>query len=375
MLGECSSKIQHIVGTPLTPGLAAHLNTIYVSKGVHGTAAIEGNTLTEGEVERRLQGELDLPPSQEYLGREIDNLLRAYNLIAVGIPDASRQRLTEADIKEFNRLVLDNLPLEEDVVPGEYAQRQHGVARYRAPSPTDIRRLMPALVEWLADDAWEVEIGSPFAIPILRAMIAHLYLAWIHPFGDGNGRTARLVEADLLARCGVPAISYHILSSHFNKTRAEYYRVLARTSATSQGDPGVFIDYALQGLLDGLRQQVHEVKEQHRAVVWRDFVHDRVRGDSPRLSRIRRVALDLASQSNPVPRAKLWLFSERVAALYQGRTSKTLTRDINELLRMKLVRREKGGFVANLELIESFVPVSRARRERQSREAKRPLQP
>ena len=360
LLGECSSKIEHVVGTPLLPSLARELKTVYVSKGVHGTAAIEGNTLTEEQVELRLRGELDLPPSQEYLGREIDNLRRAYQLITAGIADADRNRVSEAEIRELNRLVLGGLPVDEDVVPGEYACRKHGVGRYRAPAPADIRRLMPALEEWLADEVWEFELGAPFAMPLLRAIVAHLYIAWIHPFGDGNGRTARLVEADLLARCGVPEISYHILSTHYNKTRGEYYRVLARTSATPAGDPLAFIDYALQGLVDGLRQQVREIREQHRAVVWRDFVYQKFRGrDSRRYSRMRRLALDLAAQPQPVPRARLWLITDEVAAAYMGRTPKTLTRDIRELLRLRLIRRIGPGFAANLDEIEAFVPLAR----------------
>jgi hypothetical protein len=157
----------------------------------------------------------------------------------------------------------------------------------------------------------------------------------------------------------VPEISYHILSTHYNKTRAEYYRVLARTSAVPAGNPLAFIDYALQGLVDGLRQQVREIKEQHRAVVWRDFVYQKFRGrDSPRFSRMRRLALDLAAQPQPVPRARLWLISEAVAAAYRGRTAKTLTRDIRELLRLALIRRVGGGFAANLDEIEAFVPLA-----------------
>ena len=45
---------------------------------------------------------------------------------------------------------------------------------------------------------------------ILKATLAHLYIAWIHPFGDGNGRTARLVEFMLLSRAGVPSPSAHL---------------------------------------------------------------------------------------------------------------------------------------------------------------------
>jgi Fic family protein len=361
-LGECSSKIQHIIGTPLLPSLAVHLDIVYVSKGVHGTAAIEGNTLTESEVERRLGGELDLPPSQEYLGREIDNLSRAYGKVSDSIVTDHRSFLTEADIKAFNRIVLDGLPLAPDVIPGEYAQAQHGVARYRAPSPTAIRRLMPVLVEWLADDHWNTDVASPFAIPVLKAILAHLYVAWIHPFGDGNGRTARLVEADLLARCGVPEISYHLLSTHYNQTRTEYYRVLAHTSATPEGDPLPFIHYALQGLVDGLRMQVEEVKKQHKLVVWRDFVYDHFRDVDPRRrDRLTRLAIDLAGKSRPVPRSHLAEITPRVLTQYAGRTPKTMTRDIRELTTAQLIRKVEGGYVANMERIEAFVPVARKR--------------
>ncbi len=362
LLGECSSKIQYVIGTPLLPELAKRLNRIYLSKGVHGTAAIEGNTLTEQQVGLRLQGELELPPSQEYLGREIDNLQRAYAQITAGIQDATRKLVTDAEIKEFNATVLSGLPLDDDVTPGEYAKKQHGVARYRAPTPADIRVLMPTLVDWLADDTWEYDLASPFAIPILRAIMAHLYIAWIHPFGDGNGRTARLLEADLLARCGVPAISYHILSSHYNQTRSEYYRVLGRTSAIPEGDPLAFIDYALQGLVDGLRKQVTEIKAQHRAVVWRDCVYDHFRdAGAERRARLTRLAIDLSSQEEAVPRSKLWVITQRVAELYQGRTPKTISRDIGELLRARLVRREGNGYVANVERIEAFEPSARDR--------------
>jgi Fic family protein len=361
-LGECSSKIQHIVGTPLLPELASRLDTIYISRGVHGTAAIEGNTLTEQQVEQRLQGELPLPPSQEYLGKEIDNLRQAYDRINAGIRDATRDRITEEEIKAFNAIVLDGLPLDSDVTPGRYAQKQHGVGRYRAPSPADIRVLMPALVEWLRDESWEFDLASPFAVPILRAIVAHLYIAWIHPFGDGNGRTARLLEADLLARSGVPAISYHLLSSHYNQTRAEYYRVLASTSAVPEGDPIAFIDYALQGLVDGLRNQVAEIKAQHKSVVWRDFVYDHFRDiGADRRGRLTRLAIDLAYQTQPVPAGKLWLITPRVAELYQGRTGKTVTRDIGELRRAGLIKHVPGGYVASLERVEAFVPPARDR--------------
>ncbi len=342
------------------PAASERMRAAYITRGVMSTAAIEGNTLTEDQVERRLAGQLKLPPSQEYLGREIDNLQRAYDRIAAGLDDNERRDLTEAEIIEFNQIILEGLELSPEVKPGQYASKPHGVGTYRAPSPEAIRELMPRFFEWINGDEWFTDLGSPLATQILRAILAHLYLAWIHPFGDGNGRTARMVEADILARSGVPAISYHLLSTHYNQTRTEYYRVLAQTSATPGGDPLAFVAYALQGLVDGLRQQIAEIKQQHREVMWRDFVHDQFRGeDTEKFQRLRRLAIDLAEQEGPVSKTDLWLLTRRVAQAYQGKTEKTLTRDIRELTTRGLIIRKGSGYVANLDQLNFFVAPAR----------------
>ncbi len=356
LLGECASKIAHMNGTPLMPAVAEEMRIAYLARGVMSTAAIEGNTLTVEQVEKRMAGKLALPPSQEYLGREIDNLQRAYDLVADGLSDETRCDVTEAEVVEFKRTILDGLTLEDGVRGGEYTARPHGVGGYRAPSPQEIRELMPKLVEWINGEQWyQDELGNPLALQILRAIIAHLYIAWIHPFGDGNGRTARMLEADILARAGVPAISYHLLSTHYNQTRSDYYRVLSETSAAPEGNPLAFVAYALQGLVDGLRQQIASVKEQHRTVVWRDYVHDALRGDTPKFQRLRRLAIDLAGSPTPVKTDDLWLISRRVAAAYQGKTAKTVTRDIHELSARKLIIRRAGGWLANLATLQQFV--------------------
>ncbi|MGH3941387.1 MAG: Fic family protein [Pseudonocardiaceae bacterium] len=65
----------------------------------------------------------------------------------------------------------------------------------------------------------------------VAATLAHLYIAWIHPFGDRNGRTARLLECAILAHSGVvPWVSSNLLSDHYNRTRSRYYQRLERAS-------------------------------------------------------------------------------------------------------------------------------------------------
>ena len=72
LLGEAKSKCEQLSRVPLLPQVAQHLHRLFLAKGVLATTAIEGNTLSEEEVLQHLRGELNLPPSKEYLSREID---------------------------------------------------------------------------------------------------------------------------------------------------------------------------------------------------------------------------------------------------------------------------------------------------------------
>jgi Fic family protein len=191
---------------------------------------------------------------------------------------------------------------------------------------------------------------------ILKSVVAHIYLAWIHPFGDGNGRTARLVEYRILVASGVPTPAAHLLSNHYNLTRSEYYRQLDITSR-SGGDLVSFLCYAVQGLVDQLREQLALVKKQQLDVAWRSYVHQLFDGQhSQTHARRRHLVMDLSQSTEPVPRAGLKEISPRVAADYVGRTDKTMSRDLNELLRMKLVRRSRRGYIADQSGLLAFLP-------------------
>ena len=361
-LGQCVSKIEHMMGTPLMPSVAEEMRRTLISRGIQGTAAIEGNTLDVEQVRRRIDDDLELPESQEYLGVEIDNLMAAYGLIPEVIVADAPDPFTEERICEYNRVVLEGLELDPGVVPGEYSSKQHGVGNYRAPSPTRIRELMPEFVEWLNDGAaWEPPPNvPPLAVTILKAVTAHLYLAWIHPFGDGNGRTARLLEAEVLARGGVPGLSYHLLADHYNRTRVRYYQRLAATSRDDKGEPHVFIEYAIQGYADGLRAQIRRIKTQHREVVWRDYVHDLFRGDDRKVAlRQRRLAMDLAEMQEPVEKGDLRRISQRVNESYHGLGPKAVSRDVSALMKLGLIEKTPDGFVAALHTLNAFVPAWR----------------
>ncbi len=360
-LGEAESKCDHIAGVPLQPDTAEKLHSLYLAKGVRATTAIEGNTLSEKEVLDRIEGKLSLPPSREYLGKEVDNVLKGCNEITEKMIRGEASSLSVAEIKTFNKIVLDGLDLGEDVVPGEIRKHSVGVAGYRGAPAEDCQYLLEHMCEWLNKPEFNPEEhGITFSI--IRAIVAHLYIAWIHPFGDGNGRTARLLEFKILLTSGMPTPAAHLLSNHYNSTRTEYYRQLDYASK-SKGEIIPFIRYAVNGYVDGLRSQLKVIQEQQLSVAWRDHVYEHFRDKSGKINeRLRKLVLDLSYQKEPVPISKLNEVSGRVAKLYATKTARTVSRDVAELLKANLIRQEGSGYVANKETMLSFLPVRKMKK-------------
>lgn len=363
LLGEARSKCEHIANVPLRPATAEQLHLLYLAKGALATTAIEGNTLSEDEVVRHLEGQLRLPPSKEYLTKEIDNIVIACHNIGAEVGAGRPPVLSVATIKEFNRLVLDKLTLGEGVIPGEIRTHSVGVARYRGAPAEDCEYLLDRLCTWLGSPDFEPPRDMPdmgLVYAIIKAILAHLYLAWIHPFGDGNGRTARLVEFLILVTSGVPSPAAHLLSNHYNQTRSEYYRQLDQASQ-SGGEVLPFLNYAVQGFVDGLRSQLEVIRFQQWDVAWENYVHEKFQHrTSPSDVRRRHLLLDLSDREEPVPFGKLREVSPRVAAAYATKTAKTLSRDLSALIEMDLLELTSDGYRAKRETILAFLPLQRS---------------
>jgi len=362
LLGESRSKIEHLTWSLLKPEVAAAMQMLFLAKGAQATTAIEGNTLTEEDALKLVEGEeLDLPPSQQYLATEIENIVNACNrmkdeLLAGGSPD-----VTVAGIKQFNREVLSGLELDEGVVPGEL--RTGGVVvggRYRGAPAEDCEYLLERLCAWLNSADFEPS-ESDWAVPfaLIKAVVAHLYLAWIHPFGDGNGRTARLVELQILLAAGIPMPAAHLLSNHYNITRSEYYRQLARASE-SRGKIVPFLEYAVRGFVDGIRSELWQVREQQWSDRWEQYIYETF---GPKVSqardRRRHLVLEMSEHPDPIPRSKLPDLSVELAQAYAG-TERTLSRDLNALKNMGLIERVPEGWRPRRDAVLAFLPVRRA---------------
>ncbi len=360
-IGEALSKSDHVSRVPLPPNVATHLNGIYLVKGVHATTHIEGNSLSEDQVRARVKGELPLPDSQEYLGREVDNVCRAYDLILDDLAEGREIKLTRQRIEQLNKMVLDGLPQEDGVVPGKIRTRGVGVGTvYAGPPAGDCKYLLDQLCGWL--DQLQIDTGPEWRRPLglVRAILAHLYLAWIHPFGDGNGRTARLVEFQLLLEAGFPAPTCHLLADYYNKTRMRYYRVLTETSRDPSFPVWRFISYALKGFVEELREQLNFINHQTLLTAWVNYVHEADLGRTAHVAKRRRelvLALPYEGSETYTPISAIDRLTPELAAAYTKGKHKTLTRDIHALQGAALLARKGHAVRPRIEQLFAFLPL------------------
>lgn len=353
LLGEAASKCDHVGSLPLKPMTAERLGTMYLAKGMHGTTAIEGNPLTEDQVHQHIEGQLELPASQAYLQREVDNVLRVVREITEAPPPTGNPEITPDLICNFNAGVLDGLELPDEVTPGKIRTYSVEVMRYLGPPWQDCPYLLQRYCDWLNSPQFIGERDERSAIAILKAVLAHLYFAWIHPFGDGNGRTARLLEFYILVHAGLPSLSAHLFSNHYMLTRDLYLRKLheARKNIDS------FLEYAISGFVEQLKEQIRVIRGQQWQVHWTDYVHEIFDARGSKAQRRRRNLLLDMPWHQYCPRQRIRRISPRVAEAYAGKTDKTITRDLNALMKAGLLQRgPKGGYRPKWVLLLGFLP-------------------
>lgn len=353
LLGRICALIEQMAQTPLRPQVAQYLHMLYMVKGAQATTAIEGNTLTEEQVREIIEQNVRLKPSKEYLAQEVRNVTNGFVGIAKDLAEGHQPEMSPERIRDLNRIVLHHLAVDEGVVPGEWRTHPVHVGSYLAPPPADTDYLVKRLCDWLMGPELT---GQEIHQALLRAILAHLYLEWIHPFGDGNGRTGRLLEFQILLSAGLPTAAVHLLSNHYNQTRSEYYRQLERSS-TNGGDFMPFVLYALQGLVDGLEEQHDIVRNDLERLVWRDLIDELLGREQTRADQRRRaLACGLYEVQRPLLLGEFFRNLPQLVPWYDDKTTKTLTRDLNMLKNHKLLVKDGSRWRARKEIVMGLRP-------------------
>ena len=208
---------------PLPKDIAKKIEERMRTEFVYNTNRIEGNTLTRGETELILRG-MTVHGKNILDVIAVENHLHAIDFVKELATNVHRH-ICEDDIKEIHALVM------EKIMPNAGQYRDHDIsvrgAGFEPPLFYEVPKHMKELVEFIDKNTDELR-------PIELAAHAHYYLAWTHPFEDGNGRVARLLLNFILLRNGYP------LTPIKNVERKKYLDVLKRAD---QGDFEPYVNY------------------------------------------------------------------------------------------------------------------------------------
>jgi len=241
----------------LVPQWEAKLRRQALLHSTHSSTAIEGNKLTLKQVEELADGKKIIATDKDK--QEVLNYLEAMD----SIPKlAKKGKIKVEDLLKIHNNVSKRT-LRSNADSGAFRKQQVYVGKrifdgtgfkeiveYMPPPTKDAQRLVDEFIKWLNfDKTWEIN-------PVVLAAIVHYEIARIHPFIDGNGRTARLFATLILYLSGFDHRRIFALDDFYDQDRESYYGAL-KTVQKGDGDLTKWIEY----FTDGVAHSVTEVKE------------------------------------------------------------------------------------------------------------------
>ena len=353
IVGIEASK-QAVLNLVLPPDWQTQLNKLNRVRAVHGTTALEGNPLSEAEVSHQIDlldkksDETGPKITKEQL--QIRNAEIAQNWVPMRFGQDTAPISCE-DVLKLHYMVTRDADTEHNT-PG--AWRGFGVqvgsddlggVHIGAPHK-EIPKLMAGFCHFVN--------SPPIAghYPVIKALLAHFFLVTIHPFGDGNGRVSRLIEAGILFQQGYNVHGFYGLSNYFYRNERSYKIHLQKSRKSQPFNVTEFIRFGLTGFEQELQGINNFIKMKLNRVVYRNMLvgafNKRV-GDRRRLLNQREynllifliTATEPMDPFSPEPSRKI-KFSELredkyVIASYKDVTPRTFYRELIRLGQMGFI--------------------------------------
>lgn len=237
---------KHLGGTT-HPKIFFQLKSIFHTLESIGSARIEGNRTTVAEY---IETKISKEPTKDEKIIEIQNMEKAMDFIDKNIRQYPINRML---ISELHKIIVKDLdPKKEgDYTPGVYRTKNLSIARsqHKPPDFTQVERYMDELFKFFKET-------SPSKYHLLKTTIAHHRFVWIHPFGNGNGRTVRLFTYAMLVKQGFNVDKGRIINptAVFCNDRDQYYHFLSQADLGS--DEGIlsWCEYVLKGLKNEIKK-------------------------------------------------------------------------------------------------------------------------
>lgn len=220
LLMDIEASRQAVSDLPISVPVLTSLRESARLISTHYSTQIEGNRLTQEQVEDVLHG--GTFPNRERDEREVKNYYQALDFLDTLIKRKA-SHIAEKDIQTLHGLVMDGKEKPTAYRDGQNVIKDSGSGSivYMPPEAKDVPELMRELVAWINN---EVDTGE-FPVPLIAA-IAHYQFATIHPYYDGNGRTARLLTNLILHKSGYGLKGIYSLEEYYARNLQDYYQAL-----------------------------------------------------------------------------------------------------------------------------------------------------
>ncbi|MCK4244505.1 MAG: Fic family protein [Candidatus Omnitrophica bacterium] len=228
----------------------------------HYSTHIEGTALTLEQARKILSGK-DVKGIRPDDRKELLNYKKAMDFVSTYL--GKEDPITEGLIREIHKTLVRGARGGE-ALPGEYRKVQNYVVNsrtkeiiYTPPPPLEVPHLMRGFTQWLNEDK---DISD-----ILIAGITQFQFVHIHPFLDGNGRTARLLSTLILYKTGYDFKRLFTLSEYYDKDRLAYYKAIQ-----SVRENNMDMTFWLEYFIEGLRIQMSHIREKSKRIIKYDSV-------------------------------------------------------------------------------------------------------
>lgn len=219
-------------------------------KSIHSSLAIEANSLSFDQVKDIIDGKVVIGPKNEI--QEVQNAYNAYLKIKEVNPYSIN------DLKKMHGL-LTYLTVKDSSnfrKGGEGVFDEDGNCIFVCPPPEQVDGLMHQLFNWMKSKKDEIH-------PLILSSIFHYEFVFIHPFRDGNGRTARLWQNVILSNWE-PLFEYVPIESEIKKYQDDYYKIIQICNGKGESTEFIefmlkMIDEVLDGLIEGVNKQINHI--------------------------------------------------------------------------------------------------------------------
>jgi len=340
---EIESMDQFIKDSPSFPGSTDKIIRSELINVVGATLSIEGTVLDKEEIEESFKKAEEGKPLHRK-EQEAENSRKVYKFIKEYIyPHRDSFEYSEAVIKQIHRYLTEDMNYLSNV-PGQY--RSNFIATFGEPrkqglcrTESEIEEAMQKFVNWLNIKGEGTISQSIF----VKAIMAHYYLTEIHPFGDGNGRTARALEALILNANGVNDYCFWSLANFWSLHKDQYLDHLHSIRVTL--NPTDFTIWGLEGYREELTRIKGKVLKKVRQLMLSDYVHYLLRNKKHEKIKINHRIVDiilLLIRRNKVTVEKFFS-SPELTALYRNVSTSTRVRDLNKMILIGLIKIDKAN--------------------------------